>query len=162
MFVNAGEGVPQLEQLQSDPLFAILPAGREVKINNGKARVVGVSWTLIGDIVRGFPQLVDLFDKIASSDNGEMIKGGLWIASNIPQAIPTILAAGIGRPGDPAAEAIMGRLDAIAQLDLLNEVLKETIGGDLDFFVAKLKAVGATIGFGAGDETTGAKIAKAA
>lgn len=125
--------------MATNPLLDLLPVGREVPIGRGKVSVVGVPLSFFGKIIGRFPEL-----------RKQIVDGTAGVAAAflaVPEAVPMFLAAGIGKAGDVEAEDIMGRLPAIDQLTLLNEVIIETKGGDDGGPLAeKLKVVAKTLG----------------
>jgi hypothetical protein len=124
---------------QSNPLLDLLPVGRELTIGRGKVQVVGIPLSFFGKILGRFP---DLRKQIVDGTAG---MAAAFLA--VPDAIPMFLAAGIGKPGDAEAEDVMGRITAIDQLTLLNEIIVETKGGESGPLAEKLKAVAISIGF---------------
>lgn len=120
-------------------LLEILPAGKRVKIGRGEVEVIGISLNDIGVLIRRFPELVTgLFSGSISAD---------LLIRDIPAAVPPLLAAGVGKLGDEKAEQHLGRLPAIQQLTLLDEVLSETMGGEGGPFVAKFKSIAKRVGY---------------
>lgn len=120
-------------------LLEILPAGKRVKIGRGEVEVCGISLNDTGVLIRRFPELV-----------GGLLGGTMTadlILREVPEAFPALLAAGIGRAGDEKAEQQLGRLPAIQQLTLLDEILSETMGGESGPFVDRFKAIAKRVGF---------------
>ena len=120
------------------------PPGAEHEIE-----VTGVSAAGIAVLLRRFPELRRLMTG-QGVDVDRLIDMG-------PEVMAAIIAAGVGAPGDEAQEVRAHRLPISAQADLLAAILRVTLPGGMRPFVAKMQAIGDSVGIeGAPVEKAGA------
>lgn len=109
-----------------------------VTIGDHKIEVTGVSAAGIAVLLGRFPELRRLMTGKAV-DVDRLINMG-------PEVMAAIIAAGIGTPGDEAEEVKAQRLPISAQVDLLAAILRVTLPGGMRPFVAKMQAIGDSVG----------------
>jgi hypothetical protein len=113
-------------------LIDIAPATEEV----AGVKVYGVS-------ARGIAHLLNRFPEIQKLMAGVKLDLGVDdIIKLAPDAVSAIIAAGIGKPGDPQTEEEVDRLSLEMQLDFIEAILRLTMPRGVGPFVEKLSSLG--------------------
>jgi hypothetical protein len=115
-------------------LLDIAPLTETVEIRGQAIEVSGVSARGLAYLIRGHESLRKLMSGVQV--------GVEEILTAAPDAVCSIIAAGLGKLGDPDTEAAVDRLDLDAQLDLLSAILKLTMPRGVGPFVARMQALG--------------------
>jgi hypothetical protein len=108
---------------------------RVVEVNGISVEVKGISVRGLAALSTRFPDGVGKLLSGGQPDRAALIKLG-------PDILGAVIAAGIGKPGDPKEEAIANDLGLEAQLDLFEEVMKMTFPRGMGPFVKKLQSLG--------------------
>ena len=119
-------------------LLDIAPANRIVTTSLGDISVPGLTINALVTIAKKHPELVQLLQQ------GELNLSFDQIADLGLDVMATFLAAGLGYPGDPAAEQRCKDLKAEDALDLGNAIIEESFpNGAKSFFDKITKALSA-------------------
>jgi len=125
-------------------LLDIAPAVEKVKVKSGnvetEVEVYGVSIEGAAHLLGDFPEL----RKVMTGQEVNLTAADL--VTLVPRAAASIIAAGVGKPGDGVTEKQAAALNAEAQLDLIDAILRLTLPRGLGPFVAKLVSMGAAAG----------------
>lgn len=115
-------------------VLELLNVQRSVQVGDISVDVYGVSSIAIAQLMARFPEFGKMFSGV-EVDRAEMLKMA-------PDALAAFLAAGCGKPNDPAAESACARLGVGPQVDLVDEILRLTFPRGIGPFVAKLRGLG--------------------
>lgn len=115
-------------------LVDIAPAAKKVDCGGVSVEVYGVS-------VRGIASLLSRFPELRKLMTGAEVDPQTLV-SMAPDAVASIIAAGVGKPGDQETEAIADRMPVGMQTDLLTAILSLTMPRGLGPFVEKLATLG--------------------
>jgi hypothetical protein len=115
-------------------LLEIANVPRMVNVLGKDVDVFGISGRAVAALMARFPAVGKMFSGI------EVQKEDLYKMG--PEVIAALIAAGCGKPGDPAAEEFAANLGVGDQLDLLDEILRLTFPRGVGPFVEKLEALG--------------------
>lgn len=119
-------------------LLDIAPATEIVEVRGAAIEVHGVSLTGLASLIYRYPQLSEML-----SGQSVDVPALLQLSGDV---VASIIAAGIGAPGDAASEAVAGKLPLEAQADLLSAILRVTMPGGVGPFVEKLTALASSLG----------------
>jgi hypothetical protein len=97
-------------------LLEIANVPRMVNVLGKDVDVFGISGRAVAALMARFPAVGKMFSGI------EVQKEDLYKMG--PEVIAALIAAGCGKPGDPAAEEFAANLGVGDQLDLLDEILR--------------------------------------
>lgn len=111
-------------------LVDIAPAVETIDCGGASVEVYGVS-------ARGVAHLLGRFPELRKMMSGVELKADELMAI-APDAVAAVIAAGVGKPGDKATEAIADRLPLEVQIDLLAAVLRLTMPKGVGPFVEKI------------------------
>ena len=111
---------------------AIAPAAEAVAVGGQDVAVRGVSARGVAILLGRFPELRALLARQETAIGPERL------LELVPDAVAAIVAAGIGHPGDPKAEAWAEILPVETQLDLLDAILRLTMPKGIGPFVERL------------------------
>ena len=115
-------------------LLDVIPAGARVSVRGVEVEVSGVSAKGAALLLARFPELRDLMVGKSVDVSALLAMGG--------DAVSAVIAAGCGKPGDAAMEAVADGLGLDEQADLLSAILKLTMPGGVAPFVEKLAGLG--------------------
>ncbi len=107
----------------------------------------GVSVEGVSFLLATYPELLAAFSGGSVDVKALMLMGGDVVAS--------IIAAGMGKPGDEAETAIAKSLNVSEQADLLAAILRETLPDGVGPFVEKLGGMMTALGL---DTATAGKV----
>lgn len=134
----------------NDALYAFLDAAPVVRtedIGGAKVPVTGLTPDGLAAVLRDIPALRDALMDGGTVDAEALTVSVPALLQSVPGALAAVLAAGIGRPRDPAAIAWASRLVLAQQLRLLNAVIAETLDGlTLGEFIAEVGSLTALLG----------------
>lgn len=125
-------------------LVDIIDVKKSVTIRGKAIEVEGINAEALGQLIVSFPELRLAFAGKASEMSPQSI-----IALG-PKIVVAIIAAAIGKFGDPAEEAAAAKLTIGEQLALLTAIADVTFPDGFGPFVAKLKSLGLVEGEAAG------------
>lgn len=131
------------ENKSSDPLLAIAPAAEVV----AGVTVTGIPLRGCVELMRRFAALADLFA-------GKTIDAEALYAV-APDAVAAVLAAGVGRAGDAAAEKLLDELPLGTQTQLLDALIRATFPEGLANFRDRLVRLASVLSAGDPGEAAG-------
>lgn len=135
-------------------LIDIAPAAETVELGGKRIPVAGLTIASVAALFLRFPALKAAFEAAAGS--GLDVKKAAEIVAGCGDAVlAAVLAAGTGKPGDADEEAAARRLGLEAQVALLDPILRLTMPGGLDPFVARLVPMLERLNAGAGRASPG-------
>jgi hypothetical protein len=115
-------------------LVDIAPAVEKIDCGGVSVEVYGVSVRGVASLLARFPDLRKLMSGLEVEPDS--------LVSMAPDAVAAIIAAGVGKPGDPETEAIADRMPVDVQADLLSAILRLTMPRGLGPFADKLAKLG--------------------
>ncbi|MBX9757208.1 MAG: hypothetical protein K2Y29_00415 [Beijerinckiaceae bacterium] len=119
-------------------LTDIAPTVRFVTVGALRIEVYGIS-------VRGFAHLLGRFPELRKLMSGVQPDPAA-LMDMFPDAIAAIIAAGTGKPGDPAAEAVADGLPVETQLDFLAEIIPLSMPSGIVPFGERLTSLMGSLG----------------
>ena len=123
-------------------LLDIAPAVAKVTVGKSEVPVYGVSAHGIAHLFGQFPELRALVLG-KSVDADRLVKLG-------PDVVVSIIAAGVGAPGDAKHEEAARRLTVEVQVDFLEAILRVTLPGGLRPLATRLNRLASAAGVKAG------------
>ncbi len=112
--------------------LSINPAPETIIINGKKVPVHGISMTGFGYIIPRFPNLMSDLTERMKKDGALSLMAIIEVAG---PAIGSILAAGLGHPGNEDAEQKAADLDISTQLKVLDKIVEKTLPDGIGPFV---------------------------
>jgi hypothetical protein len=110
----------------------------EVPVGDSFIKVKGIAARTALDIINRFPATM-----VQALQKGELNVSLLF--KTAPEVINALIAAAVGKPGDEAAEADAAEVPLEIQMDILEAVGRLTFRSGFGPFVARIKALGASL-----------------
>lgn len=119
-----------------------MPGLADIATATDTVPVAGVNVTVFGVSARGIAVLLQRFPLVRQVLSGKTADlTAEKIVELIPDAIPVLIAAGTGNPGNAEEEARADKLGVEDQWNLLQKIFALTMPGGVGPFVAKLSAM---------------------
>jgi hypothetical protein len=120
-------------------LLDIAPIGVTVDVEGQKVTVTGISAEGIAHLLQEYPAALNLRNLISNeeSDTGLVAK----LLSLGPGVVASVIAAGCGNPGNHEAIKVAAGFPLMAQVDLLDAILRKTLSRGLIPFVERLNSI---------------------